>query len=71
MGNTAARLTAIPGRPVSAYEAPAGCAFAPRCPFAEDRCREARPPIRDFAEGKVRCVRAEELRGSMKAVTHG
>ena len=66
--NTAARLTAIPGRPVSAYEAPAGCAFAPRCPYAEDRCREARPRSRTSPSGKVRCVRAEELRGSMKAV---
>ena len=28
---TAARLTAIPGRPLSAFEAPPGCAFAPRC----------------------------------------
>ncbi len=70
IANTAPRLTAIPGRPVSAYEAPAGCAFAPRCPYAEDRCRAARPELRDFADGKVRCVRAEELRGSMKAAVH-
>ena len=31
IGNTEPRLAAIPGRPVSAFEAPPGCAFAPRC----------------------------------------
>jgi oligopeptide/dipeptide ABC transporter ATP-binding protein len=61
VGNTAARLEAIPGRPVSAYEAPSGCAFAPRCEFAEDRCRAARPAIRAVGGGLSRCVRAEEL----------
>jgi len=24
---------------------PAGCRFAPRCPFADDRCRHERPPV--------------------------
>jgi oligopeptide/dipeptide ABC transporter ATP-binding protein len=67
---TAARLEAIAGRPVSAFEAPPGCAFAPRCPHAQDRCREARPEFRDFAAGHVRCLRAEELRGVMKTAEH-
>jgi oligopeptide/dipeptide ABC transporter ATP-binding protein len=71
VSSTEPRLAAIPGRPVSAYEAPAGCAFAPRCPHAEDRCRAARPQFRGFADGSVRCVRAEELRGSLKVASHG
>jgi oligopeptide/dipeptide ABC transporter ATP-binding protein len=71
VSSTESRLAAIPGRPVSAYEAPAGCAFAPRCAHAQDRCREQRPEIRPFADGQVRCVRSEELRGSLKVVTHG
>jgi oligopeptide/dipeptide ABC transporter ATP-binding protein len=62
---TAQRLAAIPGRPVSAFEAPDGCAFAPRCAHAQDRCREGRPALRTLAGGEVRCVRAEELRGEM------
>jgi oligopeptide/dipeptide ABC transporter ATP-binding protein len=62
---TAHRLAAIPGRPVSAFEAPGGCAFAPRCPHAQDRCREARPALRALDGGAVRCVRAEELRGAV------
>ena len=40
------RLRAIPGRPLSAFEAPAGeCAFAPRCPHVVGRLpgRGARP----------------------------
>jgi oligopeptide/dipeptide ABC transporter ATP-binding protein len=62
---TTHRLAAIPGRPVSAFEAPDGCPFAPRCAFAQDRCREARPPVRELDGGRVRCVRAEELRGRL------
>ena len=36
---TADRLIAIPGRPVSAFAAPSGCRFAPRCPHVQDSCR--------------------------------
>lgn len=53
----AERLPVIPGRPVAAYEAGQGCAFAPRCAHAEPRCHEERPP---FADG-VACLRVEEL----------
>ena len=63
--STAARLAAIPGRPLSAFEAPPGCAFADRCPFAEDRCRGERPALEQFAAGTVRCLRARELRGRL------
>jgi oligopeptide/dipeptide ABC transporter ATP-binding protein len=61
ISSTEPRLAAIPGRPVSAFEAPPGCAFAPRCPHVRDHCRAARPEIREFGGGFVRCVRAEEL----------
>jgi oligopeptide/dipeptide ABC transporter ATP-binding protein len=59
------RLAAIPGRPVSAFEAPAGCPFAPRCAHARDLCRAARPPVEELDGGLVRCVRAGELRGRL------
>ena len=43
---TGARLRAIPGRPLSAFEAPPDeCAFAPRCPHARDVCRAAVPEL--------------------------
>jgi oligopeptide/dipeptide ABC transporter ATP-binding protein len=55
------RARAIPGRPLSLFEAPPGCAFAPRCDFAVDVCREAVPPLRPVGRGRAACVRAEEL----------
>jgi oligopeptide/dipeptide ABC transporter ATP-binding protein len=60
VSSTAPRLTAIPGQPLSAFDAPAGCAFAPRCPLAIDDCRAERPPLRDIDDATVRCIRAEE-----------
>jgi len=41
-----ARLTAIAGRPPDLIHPPAGCRFAPRCPYARDKCRESAPPLR-------------------------
>jgi oligopeptide/dipeptide ABC transporter ATP-binding protein len=74
---TAERLEAIPGVPLSAFEAPAGCPFAPRCVHVEPACTAARPPLRPFAQGAVACRRAEALheRGALQtspaAVEHG
>jgi oligopeptide/dipeptide ABC transporter ATP-binding protein len=59
--STAPRLAAIPGRPLSAFEAPAGCAFATRCLYVEDRCRAEHPALRPSPAGLVRCLRAEEV----------
>lgn len=63
----AARLRAIPGRPLSAFEVRADeCAFAPRCGYARDICRSAVPPLIELGDGVSRCVRASELRGKLK-----
>jgi oligopeptide/dipeptide ABC transporter ATP-binding protein len=63
---TASRLRAIPGRPLSAFEAPPGeCAFAPRCPHVRDACRSALPPLTELAGGRSRCIRGHELRGRL------
>jgi len=71
----ARRLTAIPGRPLSAFEVGQGCPFASRCAFVEDRCREELPAMREIHGGRVRCHRAEELRGRLTDLagsrTHG
>jgi oligopeptide/dipeptide ABC transporter ATP-binding protein len=70
IAHTSVRLRAIPGRPLSAFEAPANeCAFAPRCPYASDACRESLPALAELDGGFSRCVRAAELRGQL-AVTH-
>jgi ABC-type dipeptide/oligopeptide/nickel transport system ATPase component len=55
------RLQAIPGRPVSAYEAGDGCVFAARCPHVTDRARRERPQLRSIGAEFVACHRAEEL----------
>ncbi|MBS0662276.1 MAG: ATP-binding cassette domain-containing protein [Verrucomicrobia bacterium] len=52
----------LAGDPPSPLNPPAGCAFHPRCPFAQDRCRAAAPPL--AADGPVRevaCVRRDEI----------
>jgi oligopeptide/dipeptide ABC transporter ATP-binding protein len=70
--HTTHRLLAIPGRPLSAFEAPANeCAFAPRCPHVRDECRKARPALIELDGGVTRCVRAEDLRGRLEVAMHG
>jgi oligopeptide/dipeptide ABC transporter ATP-binding protein len=55
------RLRAIPGRPVSAFEAGDGCVFASRCAFAQERCRDVRPKFQSVGEWSVACHRTEEI----------
>jgi oligopeptide/dipeptide ABC transporter ATP-binding protein len=41
---------------------PPGCPFHPRCGYAEARCKEEAPLLRELAPGhRVACLRAEEL----------
>jgi peptide/nickel transport system ATP-binding protein len=40
-------LQAIPGRPPDLVSPPPGCRFAPRCPYAQPRCRHEEPPLRE------------------------
>jgi peptide/nickel transport system ATP-binding protein len=41
---------------------PSGCAFHPRCPFANDRCRIERPELRSHDGNLVACHAVEEQR---------
>ena len=57
-------LVGIGGRAPSPGRRPPGCAFAPRCAYAQERCTVSVPELRPIAVGhQVRCVRAEEVRG--------
>jgi peptide/nickel transport system ATP-binding protein len=38
-------LTPIPGSPPSPLHLPAGCSFEPRCPLADDGCRDHEPAL--------------------------
>lgn len=49
-------LDTIPGHPPHPDEQISGCAFAPRCPRAEDRCRSELPVLAaDSQDGAVAC----------------
>ena len=39
------RLPSIPGQPPELTALGEGCAFAPRCPFVRERCKQQRPPL--------------------------
>jgi peptide/nickel transport system ATP-binding protein len=59
---TDVRLNEIPGMVPSLTNLPEGCAFAPRCPLAIDRCRQEYPPLQDFGgHHRAACWRAAEL----------
>jgi oligopeptide/dipeptide ABC transporter ATP-binding protein len=45
------RLVEIPGIVPPLTGLPPGCHFAPRCPLASDRCRDAYPPFEEKAVG--------------------
>jgi peptide/nickel transport system ATP-binding protein len=57
----ARRLSEIPGIVPSLKEPIVGCAFAPRCGFATERCRAEAPSLRPVGAGHlVSCWNAEE-----------
>ena len=70
------RLTAIPGRPPDLLDPPRGCAFAPRCAFARDRCREEAPALTtaDDPEHRFACwypVGSPEYLETRETITSG
>ena len=54
-------LVTIPGKPADPIQPVIGCAYAPRCPLADDRCRTVDPPLNADAHGnRVACWHAGE-----------
>ncbi|MCU0987919.1 MAG: ABC transporter ATP-binding protein [Acetobacteraceae bacterium] len=47
------RLTEIPGLVPDLRKPVVGCAFAPRCALADDRCRAEAPPLADHGDGHL------------------
>ncbi len=50
-GKRGKRLVTIPGKVPDAENIPPGCAFHPRCPFAEDICRTEEPEMKEYGTG--------------------
>jgi peptide/nickel transport system ATP-binding protein/oligopeptide transport system ATP-binding protein len=67
------RLSTIEGTVPSPARQPAGCRFAPRCPFSDSRCHAEPPPLRLMAPGhQAACWRAPvELLQSSDATAIG
>lgn len=56
-------LESIPGTPPDLVTPPSGCAYHPRCPFADERCREVDPVLEpvDSAQHTAACLRWEAV----------
>jgi peptide/nickel transport system permease protein len=55
-------LAVIPGRPADPGNLPAGCAFAPRCAFADAKCAASDPDlVADEAGRQVACWHADRV----------
>lgn len=61
-GNWAKKRIPLTGEVPSPVDAPAGCKFWKRCPYAKEVCKEQRPALRELETGHfVACHFAEEL----------
>ncbi|MCW5749090.1 MAG: ATP-binding cassette domain-containing protein [Alphaproteobacteria bacterium] len=52
----------VAGEVPSPINPPSGCAFHPRCPFADDRCRRERPELLEADGARVACHAVAEGR---------
>jgi oligopeptide/dipeptide ABC transporter ATP-binding protein len=69
LGEARAVLPVIPGQPAAAYDVAGGCAFAPRCPWAEGPCFAGELPLVATTGGMVRCRRSDELADRLQRTT--
>ena len=52
----------LAGDPPSPLDPPAGCAFHPRCRFAQEKCRQTVPPLTVVSPGhEAACLRLGEI----------
>ena len=62
MHDTGRARTPVQGEVPNPLNPPSGCAFNPRCPHANERCRTERPALLTIAGIKVACHAVEEGR---------
>ena len=64
-GSRPERLNEIKGIVPSLNRLPPGCAYAPRCPFADEKCRASYPPLEEKRPGHwAACWHTEKLAGA-------
>ncbi len=61
LGGGRRMLSAIPGLPPVVDDLPPGCAFAPRCDKAQEKCRHIDISLAGTGDRSVRCLYPEEL----------
>ena len=62
MHDTGRARTPVQGEVPNPLNPPPGCAFNPRCPYANDRCRTERPQFIDDGGTRVACHGVQEKR---------
>jgi peptide/nickel transport system ATP-binding protein len=62
MHDTGRARTPVSGEVPNPLNPPRGCAFNPRCPQANDRCRKERPVLQSIGGVRVACHAVEEGR---------
>ena len=62
LGMSGKSRTAVAGEVPNPLDPPRGCAFHPRCPYANERCRVETPLLKPAASAHVACHAVEEQR---------
>lgn len=63
LGHAEREINAIPGLPPAVNDLPPGCAFAERCHYAVDNCRQGEIKLEALgATHAARCIRIEDVR---------
>ncbi|MDO4705685.1 MAG: ABC transporter ATP-binding protein, partial [Comamonadaceae bacterium] len=62
MHDTGRARTPVQGEVPNPLNPPKGCAFNPRCPHANDRCRNERPAMFQAGSTQVACHAVQEGR---------
>ncbi len=68
MHDTGKARTPVQGEVPNPLNPPSGCAFNPRCPYANDRCRSERPALINDGGTRVACHGIEEGRIPLQAL---
>jgi len=62
LGSTGDARVPVQGEVPNPLDPPPGCAFHPRCPHADARCKSERPALLEFGGAQVACHAVAEGR---------